>query len=233
MADALTVSQLEELARFAYEQGDIDRARMRLAQADELKAAEAQERGELGEAAYAGGAGVTRGAAEVAQLGPTILDFMTAGLPAYLAEKVFGAEPTERVKGPTIPEQIGELTGGYSEYRSPTTLANMQEQSASLWVDPRRCRLAGLLAQWDPQCCLRSQAKPQDKSPRVRNTKAPRACWRLWVFPQCKRPQRQSYVERLLARRKRCADICPERSDLSRLTYCAAWALKTYPLANN
>lgn len=122
MADALTVSQLEELARFAYEQGDIERARMRLAQADELKTAEVRERGEIGEAGYAGGAGVVRGAAEVAQLGPTILDFMTAGLPAYLAEKVFGAEPTERVKGPTIPEQVAELTGGYSEYRSPTTL---------------------------------------------------------------------------------------------------------------
>jgi hypothetical protein len=122
MADALTVSQLEDLARFAYEQGDVERARKRLAQADALKASEAQERGTFGEAGYAGGAGVVRGAAEVAQLGPTILDFMQAGLPAMIAEKVFGAEPTERVKGPTIPEQIGEVTGGYSEYRSPTTL---------------------------------------------------------------------------------------------------------------
>lgn len=122
MADALTVSQLEDLARFAYEQGDVERARKRLAQADALKASEAQERGTFGEAGYAGGAGVVRGAAEVAQLGPTILDFMQAGLPAMIAEKVFGAEPTERVKGPTIPEQIGEVTGGYTEYRSPTTL---------------------------------------------------------------------------------------------------------------
>ena len=122
MADALTVSQLEDLARFAYEQGDIKRARKRLAQADALKASEAQGRGTFGEAGYAGGAGVVRGAAEVAQLGPTILDFMQAGLPAMIAEKVLGAEPTERVKGPTIPEQISEATGGYSEYRSPTTL---------------------------------------------------------------------------------------------------------------
>ena len=50
MADALTVSQLEDLARFAYEQGDVERARMRLAQADALKASEAQERGTFGEA---------------------------------------------------------------------------------------------------------------------------------------------------------------------------------------
>ena len=122
MADALTASQLEELARFAYEEGNVEEARKYLDQADALTMSEARKRGTLGEAGYAGGAGVVRGAAEVAQLGPTILDFMQAGLPAMIAEKVLGAKPTERVKGPTIPEQIGEVTGGYSEYRSPTTL---------------------------------------------------------------------------------------------------------------
>ena len=122
MADALTVSQLEDLARFEYEQGNVEDARKFLDQADRLQMSEARKRGTLGEAGYAGGAGVLRGAASAAQIGPTILDFMQAGLPAYIAEKVLGAEPTERVKGPTIPEQVSEATGGYSEYRSPTTI---------------------------------------------------------------------------------------------------------------
>ena len=67
MAD-LTVSQLEDLARFAYEQGNVEKARERLAQADALKMEQAQARGDVREFGYAGGAGALRGASAAVDL---------------------------------------------------------------------------------------------------------------------------------------------------------------------
>ena len=128
MADALTVSQLEELARFAYEEGDIAEARKRLEQADTLKASQAADRGALGEAGYATGAGVIRGATGTADFFQKYAPFMSAGLPLNIATAIFGESlPTaEAVEEKPLPvpmqETAAELTGGYSEYRSPTTL---------------------------------------------------------------------------------------------------------------
>jgi len=120
-----TVEELRDAALTLSEQGDTAGAKKLLRQANMKEAqaaatAAAQGPTMAGDIVRAGAAGAARGAAATAQLGPTILDFMTAGLPAYLAEKVFGAEPTERVKGPTIPEQLAEATGGATEYRGRT-----------------------------------------------------------------------------------------------------------------
>lgn len=128
MADALTVSQLEDLARFAYEQGDVERARKRLAQADALKTSEAQERGTFGEAGYAGGAGVSRGVTGTADFLQRLAPFMSAGLPMNIATALFGERlPTaqkveEQPLAFPMQQTAAELTGGYTEYRSPTTL---------------------------------------------------------------------------------------------------------------
>lgn len=128
MADALTVSQLEELARFAYEEGDVAEARKRLEQADALKASQAADRGALGEAGYATGAGAIRGATGTVDFFQRYAPFMSAGLPLNIATAIFGESlPTaEAVEEQPLPvpmqETAAELTGGYSEYRSPTTL---------------------------------------------------------------------------------------------------------------
>jgi hypothetical protein len=145
MADALTVSQLEDLARFAYEQGDIEKARMRLAQADELKAQQARDRGELGEAAYAGGAGVLRGAAatveEVGQAPSALSNMIQRGGQAALEAlglnnlnlispetqeaaltSIFENPLAKAVQGTQMQgarDVVDRMTGGYSQYKSP------------------------------------------------------------------------------------------------------------------
>lgn len=139
MADALTVSQLEELAKFAYEQGDIGKARQRLAQADALKMKQAQERGELKEFGYAGGAGALRGAGETIDFGGNLAQ-KVLDMPLAITKKLQLLD----LISPTVKEATGidlgtsedivipkeedattlrgtlaDVTGGYSEYESP------------------------------------------------------------------------------------------------------------------
>jgi hypothetical protein len=139
MADALTVSQLEELAKFAAEQGDIGKARQRLAQADALKMKQAQERGELKEFGYAGGAGALRGAGEtvdfVGNLAQKVMDMPLAitkklqllDLISPTVKEATGIDlgTSEDIVIPkeedatTLRGTLADVTGGYSEYESP------------------------------------------------------------------------------------------------------------------
>lgn len=139
MAD-LTVSQLEDLARFAYEQGNIEKARERLAQADALKMEQAQARGDVKEFGYAGGAGVLRGASGVVDLlgqAPELLTQLVSGggekmmdilglssgrAPSETQKRVLGAafgDAGEQPTPSTLQQEVAKMTGGYSEYRSP------------------------------------------------------------------------------------------------------------------
>ena len=154
MADALTVSQLEELARFAYEQGDISKMRERLAQADALIASQAKERGAAKEMGYAGGAGAIRGATSAidffGQAPEMLMQLVQGGGEKMMSalgfqpkpqseseraalEAVFAVNPAtagmtreeisaQDAAAQGMREKARGLTGGYSEYKSPTTL---------------------------------------------------------------------------------------------------------------
>lgn len=118
---ARTALEIYQAGKRAVEAGDMDAARKLKRMHQEAVKREAAERSVAGEAAYAGGAGVVRGAAENASVGSRILDFMQFGIPAYIAENVLGAENVE------VPESdpgalrrvASDVTGGYSEYESP------------------------------------------------------------------------------------------------------------------
>ena len=139
MAD-LTVSQLEDLARFAYEQGNIEKARERLAQADALKMEQAQARGDVKEFGYAGGAGALRGASSLVDFfgqAPEMLTQLVSGggekmmdilglssdrPPSETQQRALGAMfgAAESQPAPsTVQQEVAKMTGGYSEYRSP------------------------------------------------------------------------------------------------------------------
>lgn len=134
MSKQLTVAQLEELAKLAYEQGDLVKMRERFAQADQLKIDQAEERGIVGEAAYSGGAGAIRGATGSVDFMGSILPMMQDLSQTAGAKIVGGARdllgmdaPTQEPvmsRGPeqTFRELAAEKTGGYSEYKSPTTV---------------------------------------------------------------------------------------------------------------
>lgn len=134
MAKQLTVSQLEDLAKLAYEQGDIAKMRERFAQADQLKIDQAEERGIVREAGYSGGAGAIRGAAASTDFMGSILPMMQDLSQTAGAKIVGGARdllgmdaPTQepvmnRPPAQTFRELAAEKTGGYSEYQSPTTV---------------------------------------------------------------------------------------------------------------
>ena len=139
MAD-LTVSQLEDLARFAYEQGNVEKARERLAQADALKMEQAQARGDVREFGYAGGAGALRGASGAVDLlgqAPELLMQLASGggqrmmeilglssgrPPSETQQRALGAvfgDAGEQPAPSTVQQEVAKATGGYSEYRSP------------------------------------------------------------------------------------------------------------------
>lgn len=151
----ITVFDLERAARDAYTDGDIPMARDFLRRADMLRDQQVMERGDLGEAAYALGAGGVRGAASAVDFfgqAPEMLNQLLssggekmmsalgfeAKRPAPPAqskalESVFAANPftsgmtreqiAERDRtAPSVSDLATGLTGGFSEYRSPTTL---------------------------------------------------------------------------------------------------------------
>jgi len=96
----------------------LDRAEM--LEAQQAAAAAAEKPSIAQDVVRAAPASLARGAAETAQVGPNILDFMTAGLPAILAESVFGAPRSERPKDKTFREMLADVTGGASEYKAQT-----------------------------------------------------------------------------------------------------------------
>jgi hypothetical protein len=155
MAD-LTVSQLEDLARFAYEQGNVEKARERLAQADALKMEQAQARGDVKEFGYAGGAGALRGASGAVDLlgqAPELLMQLASGggkkmmeilglssgrAPSETQQRALGAvfgDAGEQPAPSTVQQEVAKMTGGYSEYRSPLVAGahiNSEDWSLSL-----------------------------------------------------------------------------------------------------
>jgi hypothetical protein len=129
--DEYTVEQLKEAARRALaDKNDaaakrfIDAARQREAE----QAAEAARMADapIGEQAMEAGkslaAGGIRGAAETTEFfgkAPELL----ANLPTNFVLRMMGQEPMAPLpQGETMPEAASRLTGGFSEYRSPTTL---------------------------------------------------------------------------------------------------------------
>ena len=126
MAD-LTSAQLKQLARSAYQRGDVEKARLRLRQAKEAELKEANARGGVGEFGYSTGAGAARGAAAtVDAIGPLaggFVDIVNRG--GQKVAEILGLVPegtstmAPKAPAPTVRDKVAELTGGYSEYESP------------------------------------------------------------------------------------------------------------------
>ena len=91
-----------------------------LLEAQQAAAAAADRPSMMEDVARAAPASIARGAAEGAQVGPNILDFMTAGLPSILAEAVFGAPKAEPKEKTTFRDMLADVTGGASEYQAQT-----------------------------------------------------------------------------------------------------------------
>lgn len=131
-----TVEDYKRAARKARADGRDDLVQHFVGQAKALEAqklSEARDRGMAGEAAYAGGAGAVRGAGGG-------IDFMGSVLPAMqdlsqnVGKRITGAAmnlvgrdaptqaPVQNVApAQTVRDLLAEKTGGYSEYKSPTT----------------------------------------------------------------------------------------------------------------
>lgn len=129
--DEYTVEQLKEAARRALKDNNeaaakrfIDAARQREAEqaAEAARMADAPISEQAMEAGKSLAAGGIRGAAETAEFfgkAPELL----ATMPTNLVLRMMGKEPMAPLpQGETMPEAASRLTGGLSEYRSPTTL---------------------------------------------------------------------------------------------------------------
>ena len=127
---ARSAAEIYEAGKRAQAAGDTKAVAKLMQMHKDAVAREAQERSVAGEAAYAGGAGAIRGAAEGASIGGRMLNFMQVGLPAFLAEKVLGAEEglADRVGGydpDALRKVASDVTKGYSEYQSPRLIGQM------------------------------------------------------------------------------------------------------------
>ena len=123
--EEFTVEELREAALDLDEQGLKKEAaelldRAELLEAQQAAAAAAERPSMIEDVARAAPASLARGAAEGAQIGPNILDFMTAGLPAALAEAVFGAPKAAPKEKTTFRDMLADVTGGASEYQAQT-----------------------------------------------------------------------------------------------------------------
>jgi hypothetical protein len=125
-----SVEELRDAALTLSEQGDQEGAKQLLRQADLLEATQSAEAARaarmttpemLQEGVKSLAAGGIRGAAETVGTIGNLASFFQE-LPFNIALRVMGKEPPKKVTDePTLREKAAELTGGFSEYESPTT----------------------------------------------------------------------------------------------------------------
>jgi len=110
---------------------------------EQQKEIEAKRRGSTKEAAYSAGAGALRGAGELVEFGSGIAEFLQTGMADKVSDllpsltgAIGGSKPMQAVSDVvadlpvskeagdprTMPRMISDVTGGYSAYKSPTTL---------------------------------------------------------------------------------------------------------------
>ena len=125
-----SVEELRDAALTLSEQGDQEGAKQLLRQADLLEATQSAEAARaarmttpemLQEGAKSLAAGGIRGAAETVGTVGNLASFLQE-LPMNIALRVMGQEPPKKVTDePTLRELAADITGGFSEYESPTT----------------------------------------------------------------------------------------------------------------
>lgn len=125
-----TVEELKEAARKALEDNNEQAAKRFVDAARRLEVEQAAKAAKdarmttpekLQEGAKSLAAGGIRGAAETVGTVGNLASFIQE-LPMNIALRVMGKEPPKTVsKGPTLREKAADITGGFSEYKSPTT----------------------------------------------------------------------------------------------------------------
>ena len=125
-----TVEELKKAARKALEDNNEQAAKRFVDAARRLEVEQAAKAArdarmttpeKLQEGAKSLAAGGIRGAAETVGTVGNLASFIQE-LPMNIALRVMGKEPPKTVsKGPTLREKAADITGGFSEYKSPTT----------------------------------------------------------------------------------------------------------------